>query len=166
MDRTDIIILTGLSPTTINKISGGKTDGFSEETINQVKHLLTFKQNYTDALFSKCEFSDICNTILHESNRKDSKNIVHIIRLAHKCLRRHRTLIREHEHQTIHYNGLNIKEMFGPYYKDTKQLILDRYFVEMVDIAIKRNHTIREFADLLLDINDILASLKDKRGDK
>jgi len=165
MDRTDIIILTGLSTATINKISGGKTDGFSEETINQVKHLLAFKQNYTDALFSKAEFNDICSTILQESNRKDSKNIVQIIRLAHKCLRRHRTLIRECENQSVHYNGLNIKEIFGPYYKDTKQLILDPYFVDMVEIAIKRNHSIREFADLLLDIHDILQSLNE-RGDK
>ncbi len=120
--------------------------------------------NYTDALFMKPEFREICNTILDKASTRDSKNIVKISRFAHKCLRRHRTLIKETRADECIDNDFKLKEMFGIYYEDTKHIILNHLFIEMCEISIRRNPSTREFADLLLDVHEILSSIN--KGDR
>lgn len=166
MDKTDIAILTGLARSSITKILSGHGNGYCSETINHIKNLKNIKINYTDLLFSKPEFKFICQTIIDESSPRDSKNIVKVIRFANKCFRRHKTLLKEIDETNTTSKELNIKETFGPYYEDTKLLIMNELFIEMCEIAIKKNHQIREFADLLLDVVEILNSFNQNDTDK
>lgn len=161
MTSKEIQIITGLSPSYINKVRTGKIDGLNQLTVNHVTFLLELEVNYLDALFCRTEFSKVCTTVLEKATRRDHKNIVNIVRLANKCLRRHRTLLKEKNNEI---GDDNAQELMGIYLADSKKLIQDELFCQMCSIAISisKNIKLRTFCDFLLDISELLKTLNKK----
>ncbi len=164
MTVKEVSIITGLSNSYINKVRQDKTEGMSFETVNRVKFLLNLEVGYLEALFARPEFADICQLVLQKGTERLDKNIVNVIRFTNKCLRKHRTVLDSIADKPFDPDNFDYRDIMGIYMADAKAMFKNPLFCNMCSLAIRldKSQNIRAFADLLLDIYDMLNDLDKK----
>lgn len=168
MTTNEVAVISGKSPSLINKVRAGETKGLSTETVNKIKFLLALEVNYLDALFAKPDFSDICSEVLNKASERSHKNMVEIVRFTNKCLRRHRSLVAEENHDSLEAEEMKASDIMGIYLADTKTLFKNDLFPEFCTLAIKliKDEKLRAYADFLMDISEMLRALDKKKSRK
>jgi len=164
MTVNEVTIITGLSKSYINKVRQDRTEGMNPDTVNRVKFLLNLEVGYFEALFARPEFASICELVIEKGTKRLDRNIVNVIRFTNKCLRKHRTTLDSLAEKHFDPDNFDYRDIMGIYMADAKAMFKNPLFYNMCSLAIEldKSQIIRTFADLLLDIYDMLNDLDKK----
>lgn len=125
-----------------------------------VKFLLAVDTDYFEGLFATNDFRNICELVINKAGRKDCRELEQLKRFANKCLRRHKTAIRNLNDAGFN-DPITLEMIMDTFYKDVREMMQDPFFQTLCLTAICKSKEPQQvkFADLMLDVSEMLGNL-------